>query len=121
MRAAEGDQRGIPQPGQLPRISIARVLGDSGTAIETAQQINPTAIPLVERRARYWSDVARSFHQWNKPTQCYRALLAAERTSPDEVRYRKPIQQITTSLLRHPTAHTLPGLRAFAARTGALA
>jgi hypothetical protein len=110
-----------PTSVELYRISIARVLGDSGTAIETAQQIDPTAIPLVERRARYWSDVARSFHQWNKPTQCYRALLAAERTSPDEVHYRKPIQQITTSLLRHPTAHTLPGLRAFAARTGALA
>jgi hypothetical protein len=105
----------------LYQISIARVLGDSGAAIETAQRINPTAIPLAERRARYWSDVARCFHQWDKPTQCYRALLAAERTSPDEVRYRKPIQQITTSLLQHPTAHTLPGLRAFAARTGALA
>lgn len=103
----------------LYRVSIARVLGDSGAAIEAARQIHPIAIPLVERRARYWSDVARSFHQWGKPEQCYRALLAAEQASPDEVRYRKPIHQITTSLLYHPTAHTLPGLRAFAHRTGA--
>lgn len=103
----------------LYRISIARVLGDSGTAIETACRINPTSIPLVERQARYWSDVARSFHQWGKLEQCYRALLAAEHASPDEVRYRKPIQQITTSLLRDPTAHILPGLRGFARRTGA--
>jgi hypothetical protein len=103
----------------LYRISIARVLGDYGTAVETAQRINPAGIPLAERRARYWSDIARSFHEWNKPEQCYRALLAAEHASPDEVRYRKPIQRITTSLLQHPTAHTLPGLRAFAARTGA--
>ncbi|MGH3625319.1 MAG: hypothetical protein ACRDQ5_26635 [Sciscionella sp.] len=103
----------------LYRISIARVLGDSGTAIETARRIDPTAIPLTERRARYWSDVARSFHQWGKPEQCYRALLAAEHASPDEVRYRKPIQQITASLLQHQTAHTLPGLRAFAHRTSA--
>lgn len=77
------------------------------------------AILLAERRARYRSDVARSFHQWGKPEQCYRALLAAEQASPDEVRHRKPIHQITTSLLHHPTAHTLPGLRAFAHRTGA--
>ncbi|ONI87999.1 hypothetical protein ALI22I_19835 [Saccharothrix sp. ALI-22-I] len=104
----------------LYRISIARVLGDYGTAIEASQRINPAAIPLVERRARYWTDTALSFHEWNKPEQCYRALLAAEHASPDEVRYRKPIQQITTSLLRHPTAHTMPGLRAFATRTGAL-
>jgi hypothetical protein len=103
----------------LYRISIARVLGDSGAAIEAARQINPATIPLVERQARYWSDVARSFYQWGKHEQCYRALLAAERASPDEVRYRKPIQQITVSLLQHPTAHKLPGLRAFAIRTGA--
>ncbi|MGH3695203.1 MAG: hypothetical protein ACRDRX_14655 [Pseudonocardiaceae bacterium] len=103
----------------LYQISIARVLGDSGVAIEEARRINPLSIPLVERRARYWSDVARSFHQWGKPEQRYRALLAAKQTSPDEVRYRKPIHQITTSLLHHPTAHALPGLQAFANRTGA--
>lgn len=103
----------------LYQISIARVLGDFGAAIEAARRINPVAIPLVERRARYWSDVARSFHQWGKPEQCYRALLAAEQASPDEVRYRKPIHKITTSLLQHPTAHALPGLHAFASRTGA--
>ncbi|MFD1145632.1 helix-turn-helix domain-containing protein [Saccharothrix hoggarensis] len=102
----------------LYRISIARVLGDFGTAVEAARRIDPAAIPLVERRARYWSDLARSFHQWGKPEQCYRALLAAEHASADEVRYRKPIQQITTNLLRHPTARALPGLRAFATRTG---
>lgn len=101
------------------QVSIARVLGDSGAAIETARTINPAATPLIERRARYWADVARSFDQWGKPAQCYRALLAAEKASPDEVRYRKPIQKITTRLLRHPTANSLPGLHAFAARTGA--
>jgi len=110
-----------PTGVRLYRISTARVLGDYGTAVETAQRVPPATIPLVERRARYWSDVARSFHEWGKPTQCYRALLAAEHASPDEVRYRKPIQRITTSLLRHPTAHTMPGLRAFAMRAGALA
>lgn len=103
----------------LYRISIARALGDYGTAVEVAQRISPSTIPLVERRARYWSDVARSFYGWGRPTQCYRALLAAEHASPDEVRYRKPIQAITTGLLRHPAAHTMPGLRAFAMRAGA--
>jgi transcriptional regulator with XRE-family HTH domain len=109
-----------PTGVELYRISIARVLGDYGTAIEAARRIKPAAIPLAERRARYWSDVARAYHAWGKPEQCYRALLAAEHSSPDEVRYRRPIQQITTSLLQHPTAHTLPGLGAFAARTGTL-
>ncbi|GGU39851.1 helix-turn-helix domain-containing protein [Lentzea flava] len=104
----------------LYRVSVARALGDYGTAIEAAKQINAAAIPLAERRARYWSDVAHAFHEWNKPEHCYRALLAAEHASPDEVRYRKPIQQITINLLRNPTTRELPGLRAFAARTGAV-
>lgn len=100
------------------RINIARVLGDYGTAIDTARALNPTTIPLPEQRARYWSNIARSFHAWGKPEHTYRALLAAEHAAPDEVRYRKPIQQITTSLLRHPAANRLPGLHAFAGRAG---
>ncbi|MET9225604.1 helix-turn-helix domain-containing protein [Lentzea sp. NPDC003310] len=105
----------------LYRISVARALGDYGTAIDVAKQIDPASIPLAERRARYWSDVAHAFHEWNKPEHSYRALLAAEQASRDEVRYRKPIQNITTSLLQHPTAHRMPGLQAFARRTGAVA
>jgi transcriptional regulator with XRE-family HTH domain len=102
----------------LYQISIARVLGDSGTAVEHARRIDPAGIPVVERRARYHSDVARAFHQWDKPEQCYRALLAAEHASPDEVRYRPAIHRITESLIRHPSARALPGLTAFARRTG---
>jgi hypothetical protein len=102
----------------LYQISIARVLGDSGAAVEHARRIDPAGIRVVERRARYYSDVARAFHQWNKPEQCYRALLAAEHASPDEVRYRPAIHRITESLIRHPNARALPGLTAFARRTG---
>ncbi|WP_194852812.1 hypothetical protein [Nocardia sp. SYP-A9097] len=72
----------------------------------------------AERRARYWADIARAFDQWGKLEQSYRALLAAERIAPDEVRYRKPMQQITLSLLRQPGAEMLTGLQAFAHRTG---
>lgn len=103
----------------LYQISIARVLGDAGVAIETARRVDRTAIPTAEQLARHWADIARAFHQWGKLEPCYRALLAAERAAPDEVRYRKPIQHLTASLIRDPRANTLPGLRAFAARTGA--
>ncbi|MQY25167.1 helix-turn-helix domain-containing protein [Nocardia aurantia] len=102
----------------LYQVSIARVLGDCGAAIDAARRIDPATIPLAESRARYWSDVARAFHQWGKPEQCYRALRAAEQAAPDEVRYRKPIQKITAELLKHSEATTLPGLRSFAQRTG---
>jgi transcriptional regulator with XRE-family HTH domain len=107
-----------PTGVRLYQISISRVLGDFGAAIDTARRVPPARIPLVERRARYWADVARSFHQWGKPEQCYQALLAAEQAAPDEVRYRQPIQHITRNLLRHPTATNLLGLGAFASRVG---
>jgi transcriptional regulator with XRE-family HTH domain len=105
----------------LYRVSIARALGDPGTAIDIASKINPGAISTVERRGQYWTDVARSYHQWGKPEQCYRALLAAEQAAPDEVRHRNHIQLITGALLHQNNAAGLPGLRAFARRVGVAA
>ena len=51
----------------LYQVSIAQVLGDSGTAIEHAKTLHPTTIPTPERQGRYWIDVARAYHQWGKP------------------------------------------------------
>jgi transcriptional regulator with XRE-family HTH domain len=100
----------------LYQVSIAQVLGDSGTAIEHAKTLRPSAIPTAERQGRYWIDVARAYHQWRKPDYCYRALLAAERAAPAEVRYRPPVHRITEDLLR--AKRHLPGLEAFARRIG---
>jgi transcriptional regulator with XRE-family HTH domain len=105
----------------LYRISIARALGDPGTAIDIARKINPATIATVERRGQYWTDIARSYHQWGKPERCYQALLAAEHATPGEVRHRSHIQQITRTLLHQPGTTGLPGLKAFAARVGAAA
>ena len=101
----------------LYQISIAQALGDHGTAIEHAKTLNPATIPTAERQGRYWIDVARSFHQWNKPEQCYRALLCAERAAPAEVRYRPPVHGMTEDLLRTRRG-ALTGLDAFARRIG---
>lgn len=103
---------------QLYRVSSARVLGDYGTALDAARRINPATIPVGEPRARHWANVARALHACNRPTECYRALLAAEHAAPDEVRYRPPIQAIIRDLLRSPAASSLPGLARFAYRTG---
>jgi hypothetical protein len=101
----------------LYQISIAQALGDSGTAIEHARTVNPATIPTAERQGRYWIDVARAFHQWSKPEQCYRALLRAERAAPAEVRYRPPVHRMTADLLRARRGN-LAGIDAFARRIG---
>jgi hypothetical protein len=102
----------------LYQVSIAQVLGDSGTAIDHARSIRAADIPTPERQGRYWVDVARAWHQWGKPEACYRALLAAERAAPAEVRYRPPVHRMTEDLLRLDARSSLPGLRDFARRVG---
>ncbi|MEU0278783.1 helix-turn-helix transcriptional regulator [Streptomyces sp. NPDC006195] len=106
-----------PSQVLLHQISISHLLGDAGTAIDHARQVNTVQLPTAERRARYWIDVARSFDQWNKPGNCYRALLAAEEAAPQEVR-RTVVHTMTAGLMRHDRA--LPGVRSFAHRVGAL-
>ena len=66
----------------LYQVSIAQVLGDSGTAIEHARTLRPAAIPTAERQGRYWIDVARAYHQWGKPEPCYRALAGRRTRRP---------------------------------------
>lgn len=104
-----------PSQVLLHQISISHLLGDAGTAIDHARQVNTAQLPTAERRARYWIDVARSFDQWNKPGNCYRALLAAEEAAPQEVR-RGAVRTMTAGLLRHD--RNLPGVRSFARRVG---
>jgi hypothetical protein len=103
----------------LYKVSIAQRLGDDGAAIEQARLLRPAAdIPTAERRGRYWVDVARAYLQWGRPEGCYRALLAAERSAPAEVRFRPPVHRMTMDLLSHRQGRHLPGLREFARRTG---
>jgi hypothetical protein len=102
----------------LYQVSIAQVLGNSGTAIEHARTVRAADIPTPERQGRYWVDVARAWNQWGKPEACYRALLAAERAAPAEVRYRPPVHRMTEDLLRAEGRVSLPGLRDFARRVG---
>jgi len=102
----------------LYRVSIAQVLGDNGTAVEHAKTIRTAAIPTPERRGRYWIDLARAYHQWGKPQQCYQALLHAEQAAPADVRYRPPVHRMVDDLLRADRRRALTGLPAFARRIG---
>ncbi|MGX4689122.1 helix-turn-helix domain-containing protein [Streptomyces sp. JNUCC 63] len=107
-----------PSQVLLHQVSISHLLGDAGQAIEHARRIDAAALPTTERQARYWIDVARAFNQWGKPDRCCRALLAAEHAAPQEVR-RDSVRTMAAGLMRHD--RTLPGVRAFAHRVGALA
>ncbi|MDG4829324.1 helix-turn-helix transcriptional regulator [Solwaraspora sp. WMMD1047] len=101
------------------KISIARVLGDYGSAVDYARQVDPARIDTLERRARYWEDTALALHGRGRPAAAFRVLLAAERDTPQEVSYRPWAQTLTRELLSADTRNSLPGIRAFAQRIGA--
>jgi hypothetical protein len=92
----------------LYQVSIAQVLGDSGTAIERAKMLRPTAIPL--RNGEAGTGSTSPAHTTNgAPEPCYRALLAAERAAPVEVRYRPPVHRTAEDLLPADSRSSLPG------------
>ncbi|MFF3868030.1 helix-turn-helix domain-containing protein [Micromonospora sp. NPDC001898] len=98
------------------KISVSRVLGDYGSAVDYARLVDPARIVSPERRARYWQDTALALHGRGRPQATFQALLAAERDTPQEVRFRPWAQQLTTDLLTR--GHSLPGVREFASRVG---
>ncbi len=102
------------------KISVSRVLGDYGTAVDYARLVDPARIVSPERRARYWEDTALALHGRGRLQATFQALQAAERDTPQEVRFRPWAQELTRELLARDNRVTLPGVREFAARVGAL-
>lgn len=89
----------------LYRVGVHWSLGDAGAALSVGRQLHPDQFPTPERRARLFTDLARSWWQWNKPEQTARALIIAHRYAPTEVRDRPSIRDIVTQLAqRYPNA-----------------
>ncbi|WP_329106213.1 helix-turn-helix domain-containing protein [Micromonospora sp. NBC_01699] len=101
------------------KISVSRVLGDYGAAVDYARMVDPARITSPERRARYWQDTALALYGRGRSSSTFQALVAAERDVPQEVRYRSWSQDLTRALLSADTRGALPGIRDFAQRIGA--
>ncbi|WP_030747220.1 helix-turn-helix domain-containing protein [Streptomyces sp. NRRL F-5135] len=104
-----------PRQVILHEVSVHQVLSAPDKAVAAARRVDPRGLPL-ERVARLGLDVARAYSDWGRPEACLRALLSVERVVPQEVR-RPGTRALTAGLLFGPH---VPGLREFAARTGAL-
>ncbi|MFI8080073.1 hypothetical protein ACIF6L_04650 [Kitasatospora sp. NPDC086009] len=105
-----------PEQVTLYRIGIATTLNDPDSGVFHARALNPALLPTQERRARFYTDAARLWTALGDDGRTYAALQAMERVAPEEL--RRPSVRAITSGLVHSSAR-LPGLRAFAARTGA--
>ncbi|MHA7958022.1 hypothetical protein ACX9I7_09705 [Streptomyces sp. L500] len=100
----------------LHRVSIALTLGDAGKALTQARKVSVESLTVAERRAVFWTDVARALHACGRGEKATAALLAAEREAPQEVRSRTVVRELIGDLLLRDRAGREPHLRSLAAR-----
>jgi hypothetical protein len=108
-----------PVNTQMHQVNVAVTLGDAGTAIDLARQIDLRAVTVTERKASLLIDVARAFFQWGKYEQAHAALRAAEDTAPQEVAARPSVGTLARDLATLAPASIRRDAEQFATRIGA--
>jgi hypothetical protein len=108
-----------PVNTQMHQVNVAVTLGDAGTAIDLARQIDLRAVTVTERKASLLIDVARAFFQWGKYEQAHAALRAAEDTAPQEVAARASVGTLARDLATLAPASIRRDAEQFARRIGA--
>jgi transcriptional regulator with XRE-family HTH domain len=103
-------------------ISASLKLGDPRTATETGEALDLAAMPigLVGRRTQVNLDLARAYVMTRKDAAAVNLLLAAERLSPQLVRYDPITRDVLTELLRREHRPSTPELRPLARRAGVI-
>jgi transcriptional regulator with XRE-family HTH domain len=106
----------------LHAISASLRLGDPRTATETGEALDTAALPtgLVGRRTQVNLDMARAYTMCRKDAAAVNLLLAAERLSPQLVRYDRVTRDVLTELLRREHRPSTPELRPLAHRAGVI-
>jgi hypothetical protein len=103
-------------------ISASLRLGDPRTATETGEALDTAAMSagLVGRRTQVNLDLARAYAMCRKDAAAVNLLLAAERLSPQLVRYDQTTRDVLTELLRREHRPSTPELRPLAHRAGVI-
>ena len=124
-RTGEANHMGTafgPANVAIHTISASLKLGDPRTATETGEALNLTAMPagLVGRRTQVNLDLARAYAMSRKDAAAVNLLLAAERLSPQLVRYDQSTRDVLTELLRREHRPSTPELQPLARRAGVI-
>jgi transcriptional regulator with XRE-family HTH domain len=122
-RAGDGNRMGTAF-GQanvaIHAIATALHFGDAGAAIEAGEAIDPAALPAecTGRRTQVSLDLARAYAMRKQDAAAVNMLLAAERLSPQLVRYDARTRDVLALLLRREHQPSTPELRPLARRAG---
>ena len=100
------------------RVHVAMLLGDAGTAVDTARRIEVRRIPIAERKAALFIDTAGALLQWRKHEQAYHALRTAADLAPEEVRTRSSVRGLVVELASQAPCSLRQRAREFAEQVG---
>jgi tetratricopeptide (TPR) repeat protein len=101
------------------RVHVAMTLGDAGTAVHLARQINVAQLPIAERKAALFIDTASALVQWGKHEQAYYALRMADKVAPEEVRTQETVRRLLGDLAGRASTGVRSRVREFAEQIGA--
>ncbi|MEU6460084.1 helix-turn-helix transcriptional regulator [Streptomyces sp. NPDC047065] len=82
-------------------VSVACDLRKSARAIGLADDIDPDAMPSIERRARLWVEVARGHLQRGERTAALKVMQMAYEIGAETVAYTPAARSIAADLWRH--------------------
>jgi transcriptional regulator with XRE-family HTH domain len=101
-------------------LSASVRLADSRTAMEIGESLDAEVIPrgLIGRRTQVHLDLARAYSMRRHDAAAVNALLAAERLSPQLVRFDERTRELITGLLHREHRASTPQLRPLARRAG---
>lgn len=103
----------------IHQVATAVELGDVRRALGVARQFRfDRQDGFEERGARHMIDVARAHATLGARSEAVDALLAAERTAPEETRSHRLTRQVLRQLVSSPGRASLPRIRSLMQRCG---
>lgn len=102
-------------------VAIPAELGQAIRATEAAQRLDVSHLPSVERRARYYIDVARGYVGQHEDVAAVHMLLSAERESSEELLYSGICAELLRELLVRNHAAVRDELHNLSTRVGVIA
>jgi transcriptional regulator with XRE-family HTH domain len=124
-RAGDGNHMGTAFSHaniSIHAVSAALQLGDPRTAIDTGEALDPESLPagLTGRRTQLSLELARAYAMRKQDAAAVNMLLAAERLSPQLVRYHARTRDVLMSMLRREHRPSTPELHPLAQRAGVI-
>jgi transcriptional regulator with XRE-family HTH domain/DNA-directed RNA polymerase subunit K/omega len=107
-----------PANARLHMLAIQMEAGEAAEALHIADELDPSTLRSVERRASYLLDVARSYEYDRNDHAVLLALLRLEREAPDDLRMRAASRELVRTLLHRARPTFAPEVRALARRMG---